>query len=75
LAETGEPEALYDLGLAYATGHGVGVDLVSAHKWFNLAAMSGVKKALAERAELAREMSANEIAEAQRLARAWRLNH
>lgn len=75
LAEDGQPEALYSLGLAYATGQGVRVDLVSAHKWFNLAAMSGVKEALAERAELAREMSADEIAEAQRMARAWRLSH
>ena len=36
--EGGPRRALYNLGLAYSTGQGVGVDMVAAHKWFNLAA-------------------------------------
>ncbi|HAC57302.1 MAG TPA: hypothetical protein DCF73_02975, partial [Rhodobiaceae bacterium] len=40
-AEGGKCDALYNLGLMYSTGRGVDVDLVTAHKWFNLAAMKG----------------------------------
>ena len=71
-AARGDAEALYELGVAYSTGtHGIGVDLVEAHKWFNLAALSGSGAAQQCRADIADEMSAREIAEAQRGARAW----
>jgi TPR repeat protein len=70
-ARNGRTQALYNLGLAYSTGHGVHVDYVAAHKWFNLAAMKGVDEARAWRAQLSREMSAVQIAEAQRQAREW----
>ena len=70
-AKSGRAEALYNLGLAYSTGQGVDVDYVAAHKWFNLAAMKGVNEARAWRAQLSAEMSAGQIAEAQRQARAW----
>ncbi len=70
-AKTGRPEALYNLGLAYSTGQGVGVDYVAAHKWFNLAAIKGSDIAKSWRAQISREMNTNQIAEAQRLAREW----
>lgn len=70
-AEGGKCDALYNLGLMYSTGRGVDVDLVTAHKWFNLAAMKGSNAARSCRAELAAEMSPAEIAEAQRQAREW----
>ncbi|QCI78938.1 sel1 repeat family protein [Hankyongella ginsenosidimutans] len=70
-ARSGKPDALYDLGLSYALGRGVEPNLIEAHKWLNLAAMKGVKAAQTVRAELAAEMSACEIAEAQRMAREW----
>lgn len=70
-AKNGRADALYNLGLAYSTGNGVGVDFVAAHKWFNLAAMRGVEEAKSWRAQLAREMVPAQIAEAQRLAREW----
>ncbi len=71
-AVRGDPEAYYDLGIAYSSGSsGVIVDLVEAHKWFNLAAVGGNSAGQACRAEIAGEMSAREIAEAQRQARAW----
>jgi len=70
-AKEGQPEALFNLGLAYSTGQGVGVDFIAAHKWFNLAAMRGVNEAKSWRAQLASEMLPNQIAEAQRLAREW----
>jgi TPR repeat protein len=70
-AQGGAPDALFELGMLYATGLDVEADLVVAHKWFNLAAMRGNTSALARRKELASEMSAGQIAEAQRLAREW----
>mgnify|MGYP003575459872 CR=1 FL=1 len=64
--------AYYDLGLAYSMGSGdVPIDLVQAHKWFNLAAMAGFKQAQQDRAEIASSMSPAEIAVAQREARAF----
>ena len=71
-AAAGDVQALYELGVAYSTGSGgVGVDLIEAHKWFNLAALNGSPLAQECRAEIAEDMSAREIAEAQRQARAW----
>src|SRR3546814_8404925 len=65
-------EAYYDLGVAYSVGQGdVKVDLVQAHKWFNLAAMAGMRQAQEDRAFVAADMTAAQIAETQRLARAW----
>lgn len=70
-AKKGRADALYNLGLAYSTGQGVGVDYVAAHKWFNLAAMKGSELAKTWRAQISREMNSFQIAEAQRLAREW----
>lgn len=71
-AARGDAQALYDLGVAYSCGvGGVDIDLIEAHKWFNLASVSGNEEAPACRAEIAEEMTAREIAEAQRQARAW----
>jgi TPR repeat protein len=68
----GDAQARYDLGVAYSCGTGgVDIDLVEAHKWFNLAALAGSEEGQACRAEIAEEMTAREIAQAQRLARAW----
>ena len=68
-------EALYDLGILFSTGQGVEMDYVEAHKWFNLAALRGVDEARDWRAEIAREMSMDQIAEAQRQAREWLAGH
>ena len=71
-AARGNVSALYELGVTYSTGRGgIAVDLVEAHKWFNLAALSGDTRSQACRAEISVEMTAREIAEAQRQARAW----
>ena len=71
-AAQGDVSAYYDLGVAYSTGsHGVDCDLIEAHKWFNLAAVSGHAEAQMCRADIADEMTAREIAEAQRRAREW----
>lgn len=71
-AAQGEISAYYDLGVAFSTGsHGVDCDLIEAHKWFNLAAVSGHSESQMCRADISEEMTAREIAEAQRRARAW----
>ena len=57
--QTGAPDALFELGMVYATGRDVDVDLVVAHKWFNLAAARGNASARDYRTELAREMTAH----------------
>ena len=59
----------------YATGRDVPVNLVEAHKWFNIAAVRGSEDAKRHRVELAVEMSKPEIAEAQRRAREWLATH
>ncbi|MHA6722143.1 hypothetical protein [Sphingomonas sp. RS2018] len=71
-AACGNPNAYYDLGIVYSSGaEGIDVDLIEAHKWFNLAAIAGNTRAQECRAEIADEMSAREIVEAQKAARAW----
>jgi TPR repeat protein len=59
----------------YCSGREVPLDLVQAHKWFNLAALRGNSDAKRYRVELSAEMSKAEIAEAQRQARAWLSKH
>jgi TPR repeat protein len=59
----------------YCAGRDVEVNLVSAHKWFNLAAMRGNQDARRYRMEIAHELSRAEIAEAQRQAREWLARH
>ena len=71
-AVAGTASSYYELGVAYSTGsHGIDVDLIEAHKWFNLAAVNGHDESQMCRAEISDEMTAREIAEAQRQARSW----
>ena len=70
-ALSGDADAYYDLGLSYSIGRGVAQDYIEAHKWFNLAVNNGNGFAEADRAEVAEDMSYQEIAEAQRKAREW----
>jgi len=64
-------DVFFDLGMMYATGGAVPADLVTAHKWFNIAALKGNREAIRLRREVAAEMSESEIAAAQRAARDW----
>ena len=74
-AKAGQSDALYKMGLIYSTGSGVEVDFITAHKWFNLAAVRGSEEAKERRSDVAREMNSSEIAEAQRQAREWLSQH
>lgn len=68
-------EAYFELGCLYAAGRDVAIDFVTAHKWFNVAASRGFAPAASRRSELAAEMSAADIAAAQREARTWLTRH
>ena len=65
------PDVLFERGLYWASGRSGVVNLVAAHKWFNLAALKGRADAIQQRREVAAIMSEVEIAMAQREARAW----
>jgi TPR repeat protein len=64
-------DVLFELGMMYSIGRDVPVDLIAAHKWFNLAAMKGNADAIRLRREVADQMSDAEIGTAQRAARDW----
>jgi TPR repeat protein len=69
------PDVLFERGLYWASGRSGVVNLVAAHKWFNLAAVKGHTDAIPLRREVAELMSDAEIATAQREARAWMTAH
>ncbi|MGC2084973.1 MAG: hypothetical protein WA702_16640 [Bradyrhizobium sp.] len=68
-------DVLFDLGMLHASGRQGPVNLIAAHKWFNLAAVKGRPDAIAMRREVAEMMSDADIAAAQREARAWMTAH
>ena len=70
-----QADILFELGMMYATGRDCDMDLVAAHKWFNIAAIKGSDRAAALRTELAETMSKTEIAAALRDAREWMTMH
>ena len=72
---TAIPDVLFERGLYWASGRSGVVNLVAAHKWFNLAALKGRADAIAMRREVAVLMSEAEIADAQREARTWMTSH
>jgi uncharacterized protein len=70
-----EGTTFFELGMKYASARSDPADLVAAHKWFNVAVARGCRTAANLRSELAREMSAEEIAAAQREARLYLTRH
>jgi len=69
----GDRLAMLKLGLMYERGEGVLQDYLHAHKWYNLAAADGIPNAAPLRDAVAKMMTPAQIAEAQRLAREWKL--
>jgi TPR repeat protein len=74
-AEQGDAGVQASLGFLYSLGKGVPQDYVQAHMWYNLAAAKNVNWAIKFRGALARGMTSEQIAEAQRLAREWLAQH
>jgi TPR repeat protein len=56
----------------YDNGQGVPQDYVRAYMWFNSAAAQGLQGAEEDRDQVAQQMTAAQIAEAQKLAREWK---
>ena len=75
LGEAPAADTFYELGMMYSIGRSVPIDYVTAHKWFNLAAMRGNEDAVRLRREIAEQMTEAEFATAQRAARAWLKAH
>src|ERR1700733_6113492 len=72
---TAIPDVLFERGLYWSSGRSGVVNLVAAHKWFNLAALKGRSDAIQMRREVAALMSEAEVAAAQREARDWMRTH
>ena len=74
-ADHGDADGQVNLGLMYADGRGVPEDDVTAHMWFDLAAsrFTGIDRegVLKSRDQLAATLTADQLAEAKRLAREW----
>jgi TPR repeat protein len=71
LTKDASADEFYRIGLIYSEGMGVVVDVLAAHKWFNLAASRGHRDARIYRQEMAEMMSAADVIKAQRAAREW----
>ncbi len=76
-AEHGLARAQFGLGIMYQNGFGVTQDYVQAHKWYNLAATGHPPgwdrdSAVKRRERVEGEMTPDQVAEAQRLAREWK---
>ena len=68
-AAQGHAAAQFNLGGMYMDGQGVTQDLARAYMWFALGAGAGYAGAATNRNSIARQMSANQIAQAQEMAR------
>jgi TPR repeat protein len=75
LAEQGDSDAQFCLGVMYTNGNGVPKDYIQAHMWLNLAAMAGDKKTDELRVFVEKRMTHFDISAAQQLAREWMKKH
>lgn len=77
-ADQGYPDAQFALGALYEDGVGVPKDFVHAHMWYNLAyslypaSDANSDQTYEFRDKLAKRMSPEQVAEAQKLAREWK---
>ncbi len=70
--EQGDAVAQANLGLMYAKGQGVAQNDIQAYMWETLAAAQGNENASKGLEILEKQMTPDQIAEAQRLAREWK---
>ena len=71
-ADQGNAAAQNNLGQMYYQGRGVPKDSVQAYRWYTLAASHGDDLAEKFKNHLAKSMTLDQLAEAQRLAREWK---
>jgi len=73
--EPADAESCFARGIEFSSGREVEIDLVEAHKWFNIAASRGHAEGTQMRREIAALMADAEIGRAQRAARDWLKAH
>lgn len=71
-AKQGHAEAQHNLGVMYAKGIGISKDDVEAYMWLSLAVAKGEQGANEMLNSVTKEMTADQIAEAQRRSREWK---
>jgi TPR repeat protein len=69
------PDAQLALGNMYSIGKGVPQDYSKAHMWYNIAGANGQNSGSKLRDGIAKELTADQIVEAQKLARDWIARH
>ena len=74
-AAQGNVLAQYILGTRYMRGQGIAQDYTRAHMWFNLAGVKGDSDAIKNRDIVAKLMTPQQVAEAQKLARECQARH
>jgi|TARA_R110002124_G_C8677892_1_gene491821 TPR repeat protein len=74
-ADQGLVDAQFKLGGMFHLGRGVIQDAVMAHMYFNIASAGGSDSARKNRDRVAEQMTREQVAEAQRLAREWMERH
>ena len=67
-AESGSALAQVDMGVHFSKGDGVPKDLTQAYRWFSMAADQGNSEAVKQLHALERNMSSDQIAQAEKLA-------
>ena len=72
LAQLGHAGAQNYLGIMYYFGHAVEQDYVLAYMWANIAVAHGDISAMKLRDDVARQMTPDQIANAERMARDWK---
>jgi len=72
-ADRGHGQAMFLIATYYAKARGVPKDIVQAYQWYNLAAANGHEEGAKWRDRLATHMTPTQIAQAQFLARNWKL--
>jgi TPR repeat protein len=80
-ADQGDPRALYNLGVMVENGQGMMPDSAQAYTWYTLAAFrfqnvdaQALARVLQSRDRVARKMTPEQLAAAQKMAREWRPN-
>lgn len=70
-ASQNHAQAQFALGVLFSSGKGVTKDLVSAHMWFSLAAGQGKRNAKRLLKVIVRQMTPEQISEAERRTEDW----
>jgi uncharacterized protein len=73
--EPADAESCFARGILVSSGREAEIDMIEAHKWFNIAAARGHAEGAQMRREVAAQMSDAEIGRAQRAARDWLKAH